>query len=468
MWHKVSFRGFFLAVSLAASSAAFAQAPRPPAPLPSPLPLFPADNWWNTDISAAPVDSLSTNFINFINNGSPRSVHPDFGGDADPSPSIYGMVYAVVPGSTPLQAVNFTAFGYPAESDVGAPGRPPGYPIPAAAQTEVKWLEGGQPATCAIDAPGCDGDRHLLLVDQDNRLLFELYQLFWTGSQWQAGSGAVFPLDSNLRRTEGWTSADAAGLAILPGLVRYDEVFGANPIRHAFRMTVRDTNGYVFPASHVAGNNPSALPMGARLRLKASTPMPANAQLAKVYQAMKTYGLIVADNGSDMYVTGAYDMRWASPLIGNRWGTITASDFEVVQLGWKPAVSPPVLNLRFYTVSPCRLLDTRNAAGPYGGPAIPPSSERIFQATGQCNIPSTAKAISINAAVVVAPGPGNLTFFPGDLSAPTASNINFTVGQTRANSAVVKLSGSGAFAVRQFTSPAGSTHVIVDVNGYFQ
>jgi hypothetical protein len=210
--------------------------------------------------------------------------------------------------------------------------------------------------------------------------------------------------------------------------------------------------------------------MGARLRLKAATPMPADAQLQKIYQAMKTYGLIVADNGSNMYVTGAYDPRWTSPVVQGSWPGLHASDFEVVQLGWKPSTSPPVLNLRFYTLSPCRLLDTRNAAGPYGGPAIPPSGERIFKATGQCGIPDTAKALSINAAVVLAPGPGNLTFYPGDLSAPAASNINFTAGQTRANNVVVKLagSGSGTFAIHQFTLPAGSTHVIVDVNGYFQ
>jgi hypothetical protein len=439
----------------------------PPAALPGPLPLLPADNWWNADISGAPVDPLSTNFINFI--GATRQVHPDFGGNADPFPSIYGLTYVVVPGSTPLQPVNFSEFGYPDESDVGAPGRPPGYPIPDAAKTQPRWLEGGQAATCAIDAPGCDGDRHLLLVDQDNRLLFELYQLFWSGTQWQAGSGAVFPLDSNLRRPEGWTSADAAGLAILPGLVRYDEVFGPNPIRHAFRMTVRDTNGYVFPASHAAGDNPNALPMGARLRLKASTPMPANAQLAKVFQAMKTYGLIVADNGSDMYVSGAYDTRWDTPLVGPRWGTITASDFEVVKLGWKPSTSPPVLNLNFHTLTPCRLVDTRGTAGvPYGGPAVPPGGERIFGAIGHCGIPPGAKALSINAAVVVAGASGNLSFYPGDLGPPNASNLNFTPGQTRANNAVVKLSSSGAFAVSQFTIPAASVNVIVDVNGYFQ
>ena len=452
-------------VVLGGGTVARAQAPRPPAALPSPLPLLPPDNWWNADISAAPVDANSATFINgSAVGGAGRTVHPDFGGDVDPFPDIYGMVYAVVPGTTPLEVVDFTTYGYPDESDVGAPGRPPGYPIPVGARTQPKWIEGGQ-------AGGCnDSDCHMLLVDYDNRILFELYQAFWTGSRWQAGSGAIFPLDSNLRRPDTWTSADAAGLAILPGLVRYDEVFGPDPIRHAFRMTVSSTNGYVFPASHRAGSTAGALPMGARLRLKAGTAMPANPQLAKIYQAMKTYGLIVADNGSNMYVTGAYDPRWTSPVVQGSWPGITASDFEVVQLGWKPSTSPPVLNLRFFTLTPCRLLDTRNAAGPYGGPAIAPSQERVFKATGRCGIPDTAKAVSINAAVVLAPGPGNLTFYPGDLSAPTASNINFTAGQTRANSAVVKLagSGSGTFAVRQFTNPAGNTHVIVDVNGYFE
>jgi hypothetical protein len=310
----------------------------------------------------------------------------------------------------------------------------------------------------------------MLIVDKDNRLLFELYQAFWNGSQWQAGSGAIFPLDSNLRRPDTWTSADAAGLAILPGLVRYDEVFGPDPIRHAFRVTVRDSNGYVFPGSHNAGQSAGALPMGARLRLKAGTAMPSDPQLSKVFQALKTYGLIVADNGTDMYVTGAYDTRWDTPLIGSTWPGLHASDFEVVQLGWKPASSPPVFNLRFYTLSPCRLLDTRNAAGPYGGPAIPPNAERIFNAFNRCGVPPTAKAISINATVVGPPGAGNFAFYPGDTSAPGASNINFTAGQTRANTAVVKLDGfgNGTFAVRQATGSGGSAHVVVDVNGYFQ
>ena len=187
----------------------------------------------------------------------------------------------------------------------------------------------------------------MLIVDADHRLLFETWntRCLPAGSAactWRAGSGAVFPLDSNARRPEGWTSADAAGLAILPGLVRYDEATGAGPIRHAFRVTVRDSNGYVFPASHVAGSNASAPPMGARLRLKASKDIsgfPAQAQ--KIFQAMKTYGLIVADNGSDLYVQGTYDTRWDNGVLNPAFSAIKASDFEVLELGWKPS-APPV------------------------------------------------------------------------------------------------------------------------------
>jgi hypothetical protein len=293
--------------------------------LPAPLPLFPPDNWWNTDISGAPVDPKSGSFISFI--GATRGMHPDFGGDSnDSSAPIYGMPYVVVPGSQPR--VNVT-FDYDDESDHD------GYPIPEEAKTQQKWIEGG----LAGNDTNADGDRHLLIVDRDARVLYELYATHWNSSlnRWEAGSGAIFPLDSNARRPDGWTSADAAGLAILPGLVRYDEVFGGDPIRHAFRVTVRSTNGYVFPASHRAGSNSSALPMGARLRLKASKDISGFSEpLRRIFQAMKTYGLIVADNGSDMYVSGTYDTRWDNDQLNPAFGAIKASDFEVVQLGWQP------------------------------------------------------------------------------------------------------------------------------------
>lgn len=321
---------FWFLASVALVSSAAAQSPQRGGALPQPLPLFPLTNWWNTDVSAAPVDPKSAAYISDI--GASGGMHPDFGGDSgEPSAPIYGMPFIVVSGAQPLLPVTFD---YADESDVAAPGRPPGYPIPEEAKTQQKWIEGG----LAGGDPNAGGDRHMLLVDRDNRMLYELYALHWTGSQWIAGSGATFPLDANARRPEGWTSADAAGLAILPGLVRYDEVYGSDPIRHAFRVTVRHSNGYVYPASHRAGSTSGALPMGARLRLKASKDISGFPEpLRRIFQAMKTYGLIVADNGTDLYVTGTYDTRWDNDILNPAFGAIKGSDFEVVQLGWQPA-----------------------------------------------------------------------------------------------------------------------------------
>ncbi|HSN88019.1 MAG TPA: hypothetical protein VL025_14775 [Thermoanaerobaculia bacterium] len=315
-------------------SALYAQPAQTGSGLPGPFPLFPADNWWNVDVSQAPVDGNSSAYIDFI--GRDQGLHPDFGGDADEFPETYGMIYITVPGSQPLVPVTFVE--YPEESDAGAPGRPAGYPIPEAAKTQPKWIEGGHPGN--VDA---SGDRHMLIVDRDNRILYELYHAFWNQAlgRWEAGSGAIFPL-TNARRPEGWTSADAAGLAILPGLVRYDEVFGSGPIRHAFRFTVRATNGHVFPASHTAGSRAGAPPLGARLRLKAGKDISGYPpEVRKIFQAMKTYGLILADNGSDMYVTGAYDTRWNNDVLNPAFASLEAGDFEVIQLGWKPSTNPP-------------------------------------------------------------------------------------------------------------------------------
>ena len=300
----------------------------------SPLPfrLFPADNWWNQDITGAPVDPRSPHLIGFINNGGTRRLHPDFGGFASPgSANIYGFPYVVVGGDQAKRAV---AFYYADESDGVDPstGRSyPFYPIPDEAISQPYWIEGGPAGN---QNPG--GDRHMLIVDRDNRHLYELFDLRWNGGQWTAGSGAFFDLNTNHRRPDGWTSADAAGLAILPGLVRYDEVFGPDEIRHAFRVTVRATNGYVWPASHRAGSNPQALPMGARLRLKASTDLSRfRPELQKIFRAMQRYGLIVADNGSDMYISGAFDPRWNNDILNPAFRSLTASDFEVIELGWR-------------------------------------------------------------------------------------------------------------------------------------
>jgi hypothetical protein len=312
-----------------------AQAPERGGALPAPLPLFPRDNWWNTDISKAPVDANSTSFINFI--GPTQQMHPDFGGDNtdDPPDAIYGIPYIVVSGS---QAHVPVVFEEPDESDTQAPGRPAGYPIPEEAKTQAKWIEGGQPGS----DPNAEGDRHMLIVDRDNRILYELYALRFdtVDNRWEAYSGAIFPLDSNARRPDTWTSGDAAGLAILPGLVRYDESFGSTePIRHAFRMTVRAVNQYVFPASHRAGTTAGAPPLGTRLRLRPETNISGYAPaLQRIFQAMKTYGLIVTDNGTDMYVTGTNDSRWDNGVLNSAFDDFDANDFEVIQLGWQPTV----------------------------------------------------------------------------------------------------------------------------------
>jgi hypothetical protein len=304
--------------------------------LPTPLPLFPADNWWNVDISDAPVDPASSSYINFINNGGTRKLHPDFGGEAAPgSIRIYGFPYIVVDGTQAKRAVQFR---YASESDgvdhtTGA--SIPFYPIPDEAITQKHWVEGGDPGN--VDKRGTI-DRHMIIVDRDNKYLYELYNVFYDGAKWVASSGAFFDMKTNNRRPEGWTSADAAGLAILPGLVRYDEAFGPNEINHAFRVTVRATNGFVYPASHRAGSTAGALPMGARLRLKANVNLSSfTPELQKIFRAMQRYGLIVADNGTDMFISGAFDKRWSNDVLNPAFAALNASHFEVVQLGWRPA-----------------------------------------------------------------------------------------------------------------------------------
>jgi hypothetical protein len=413
------------------------------------------------DVSAAPLDPNSAAFITWI--GAAKGLHPDFGGDSSPSPQIYGMPFIVVPGSEPLEPV---AFDYVDESDTGAPGRPPGYPIPAEAISQPKWIEGGYPGNAAVG-----GDKHMLIVDKDNRILFETWNTrFNTVTQsWEAGSGAVFPLDSSQQRPDTWTSADAAGLAILPGLIRYDEVSGTGPIEHAFRFTVRATNGYVFPASHRAGSTAGAPPMGTRLRLKASkiiSSYPANVQ--KIFQAMKTYGLIVADNGTDMYVQGTYDTRWDNGVLNPAFSSLHASDFEVVQRGWTPPLETTSGSTAYYALTPCRVVDTRNASGPYGGPAIPPGNQRIFKMTGQCGVPATAKAVSGNVTAVTPSSDGAFQLFSGDDQPGPATTVSFVARKTRANNVVLKLSGSGSGTLGVANRASAPVHLVIDMNGFFQ
>ncbi|MGA7992941.1 MAG: hypothetical protein WCC53_16015 [Thermoanaerobaculia bacterium] len=435
--------------------------------LPVPLPLFPASNWWNVDVRSAPVDPNSGAILAWI--GLAKGMHPDFGGDSTPSPAAYGMPYAVVPGTQPLEPM---AFDYASESDTGAPGRPSGYPIPAEAKTQPHWIEGGYPGNCDSGYAGspCRGDKHVLVVDEDHRLLFETWntRCLPAGSPtcaWRAGSGAVFSLDSNARRPDGWTSADAAGLAILPGLVRYDEVTGPDPIRHAFRFTLRDSNGYVYPASHVAGSNPNAPPLGLRLRLKAAKDLsgfPASAQ--KIFLAMKTYGLVFADNGTDLYVQGTYDTRWDNGVLNPAFAAIHASDFEVVQLGWKPPVSTVSGPLSFHTLPPCRVVDTRASQGPG---ALPPNGSRVVPVATVCGVPAAAWAVSANV-TVLGSGAGSISLYPGDGGNPGTRNVSFSAGQTRAAAALLYLATDGSGSVGIANISGASNHFILDVNGYFQ
>jgi hypothetical protein len=270
---------------------------------------FPADNPWNQDISSAPVDPNSAALIASIGTGT--GLHPDFGTVWNGAP--IGIPYVVVSGTQTRVPVSFD---YAAESDPGP------YPIPSNPP-----IEGGANST---------GDRHVLVVDRDNWKLYELYAAQRSGSGWHAGSGAVFDLSSNQLRPAGWTSADAAGLPIFPGLVRYDEVVEQHAIRHALRFTVsRTRRAYVSPARHFASSltDPNLPPMGMRVRLKASfntSSFPANVQV--ILTAMKTYGMFVADNGSNWYVSGAPDSRWNDEELSSL-NRVKGSDFEVVQMG---------------------------------------------------------------------------------------------------------------------------------------
>jgi hypothetical protein len=383
--------------------------------LPQPLPLFPADNWWNLDISNWPVDPNSANFISFINNGStPRRLHPDFGGNAGTGNAIYGMPYAIVSNVTDadLKAVQFQ---YSDESDGVEHATDtsfPFYPIPAEAITEPYWIEGGEPGNIDLRS---SQDRHLLIVDKDRNHLYELYNVFYNSTQgkWFAGSGAFFDMNTNNRRPETWTSADAAGLAILPGLVRYDEVYDATiaEIRHAFRVTVRATNGYVYPASHRAGSTAGALPMGARLRLKASVDVAqrtSDLNLQKIFRAMQRYGLIVADNGSDMYITGTYDTRWNNDILNPAFRSLTASDFEVVQLGYNPPSAAAAL--ASVGVTPATVVGGQSATGTVtlsGGAPVGCAPVSLTSANPAATVPSSvtvpAGASAANFVVTTSP-----------------------------------------------------------------
>ncbi len=276
-------------------------------------PMFPADSHWHADVRSLPTLANSTQMVATV--GATRSLKADFGaGLWDGGP--IGIPYVVVPAAQPRVRVTFE---YASESDPGAPGEPAGYPIPPNPP-----IEGG---------PAADGDRHVLIVDQGACRLYELYDARpASGGRWTAGSGATWDLRSHALRPAGWTSADAAGLPILPGLVRYDEV-AAGKVEHAIRMTVPvSRTAYVWPARHQAGSTSSvdAPPMGQRFRLRSTVDESTfPAQVRPIIQALKTYGAINADNGSAWFLSGVPDERWDDDAL-RTLGRLEGSDFVAI------------------------------------------------------------------------------------------------------------------------------------------
>jgi hypothetical protein len=286
--------------------------PPPPAPVPTPdsptvagCPVFPADNEWNRPVAGDPVDPDSASYIAAMNGGS-KFLHPDFGGGG-----VYGIPWISVPGHEPRVTMKFE---WDDESDPGP------YPFPMDAP-----IEGG---------PDSDGDRHVLVVDRDSCRLYETFYSWPEGDHWSASSGAVFDLRSNALRPLGWTSADAAGLPVLPGLVRREEVLSGR-IAHALRFTVaRTQRAYVHPATHFASNStdPNLPPLGIRVRLKADYDLsgfsPAN---QVILTALKEYGMFLADNGGDWFFSGEVNPDWNDDEL-DQLKSVPASAFEVVKL----------------------------------------------------------------------------------------------------------------------------------------
>jgi hypothetical protein len=272
-------------------------------------PAFPADNVWNTPVTGLPVDPRSSAWLAHMDAGS-TDLHPDYGPGGGSSP--YGIPWQITPRGTPFVHPRFL---YADESDRG--------PYPFSARTPI---EGGARAS---------GDRHALMVDASTCTLYELYDAHYRpGGRTTAGSGAIWNLRSNRLRPAGWTSADAAGLPILPGLVNYDEVMSGH-LDHAIRFTAQTTSrSYLWPARHEAGAtaNPDYPPMGARFRLRAGFRLPASRCFRAcqvVVRAMRRYGMILADNGSNWYFQGTADRRWSYTMV-DQLKAIPASAFQAV------------------------------------------------------------------------------------------------------------------------------------------
>lgn len=275
-------------------------------------PIFPTDNIWNARVDALPVHPRSTSFINSIDANT--TLHPDFGTFWQNAP--IGIPFAVVPATQPNVTITFGPNGWPGESDKGPMPIPPNAPV-----------EGGANAT---------GDRHVLVLKQGECKLYELYRAFKiSDSQWQVDSSAIYDLNSHALRPADWTSADAAGLPMLPGLIRLDEV-KAGEIAHAIRFTAsRTQQAYVWPARHFASSitDVNVPAMGQRFRLKASKDVSSYPQdIQVIFTAFKRYGLILADNGSNWYIGGEHNPAWNDDMLVNAFRTLKGSDFEAVDV----------------------------------------------------------------------------------------------------------------------------------------
>ena len=274
--------------------------------------IFPVTNPWNKDVSKLKLHAKSQAWLQSI--GLDKPLHPDFGTVWEGVPN--GIPFVAV---SPTQAKSVVQFEYADESDAGPYPIPPNPPI-----------EGGPNAAA-------DADRHVLMIDAKNKKLYELYQVHsLPGGKWKAGSGAIFDLSSNTLRPAGWTSADAAGLPIFPGLARYDEIVEQGKLLHALRFTVKKSQrAYVLPARHFASNStdPNLPPMGMRVRLKTSFDTSQFPRLSQVLlQGLKTYGMLLADNGGDWFVSGVPDARWDDEAISTL-KRVKVRDFEVVDTG---------------------------------------------------------------------------------------------------------------------------------------
>jgi len=290
--------------------------------------VLPVANIWNTPVASLPVATNSAAIIAHI--GAAETMHPDFGTVWQGAP--IGIPYVAVPNSQAMVPIDFSSLGgWPGESDAGPYPVPPNPPI-----------EGG-------DTPGNDGDRHVLVVRQSACILYELYYSWREGENgcvvpgappgWCGMSGAIYDLASNALRPDSWTSADAAGLPIFPGLVRYDEV-ETGEIRHALRFTVDITRqSYVWPARHESGSttDADAPPMGLRLRMKAGYDISGfTPRVRTIFAALKKYGMMVADNGTDWYLNGIPDGRWDDDELVSQLSQVPGSAFEVVNVSSLP------------------------------------------------------------------------------------------------------------------------------------